>query len=192
MRISTSQMHGNALNAMMKRQSELSKTQTEVASGLRVAKPSDDPVAMTRILKLEQEHHHAVRQQQCGRHQSTEPGRAGAGHAETTIQRLFIDGAGKQRIAECSDRQSIVTELTELKRNWWISPTARIPTTILFSGYASGTQPFTRDSNGDVAYSGATQPVNTGVEFTVRDRRRYRQFGVHGHRFRQQRVCSRR
>ena len=39
---------------MLKRQTELSKTQNEVASGLRVQKPSDDPVASVKILQLEQ------------------------------------------------------------------------------------------------------------------------------------------
>jgi flagellar hook-associated protein 3 FlgL len=159
MRISTAQIHGNALNALMKRQAELSKTQTEVSSGLRVAKPSDDPVAMTRILKLEQEQA-AVTQFGSNSAAATnrlnleEQALADTGGAIQRIYALAVQ-ANSASLGE-SDRQAIATELKEIKAQL-VDVANRKDTNdeFMFSGYASGTQPFTLDSNGDVAYSGA-------------------------------------
>jgi len=54
MRISTNQMQFRALNSMLDQQSDMSKTQMQLASGKRIVKPSDDPVASAAILGLNQ------------------------------------------------------------------------------------------------------------------------------------------
>src|SRR5687767_12464291 len=53
MRISTSAMHEAALATMMARSNELTRTQTQIASGKRVNTPADDPVAAVHILEIE-------------------------------------------------------------------------------------------------------------------------------------------
>ena len=50
MRISTAQMQGNAVNSMLERQSELSKTQQQLATGKRILSPSDDILGSTQVL----------------------------------------------------------------------------------------------------------------------------------------------
>lgn len=52
MRVSTSQMQLSGTNAMLDRFSELSRTQKQLATGLRILKPSDDPVGITQIMPL--------------------------------------------------------------------------------------------------------------------------------------------
>lgn len=160
MRISTAQIHGNALNALMKRQSELSKTQTEVSSGKRVSKPSDDPVAMTRILQLEQQKSAAT---QYGSNSAAATTRLNLeeqalADTETAVQRIYeLTIQANSASLNDSDRQSIVAELKELKSQLVdIGNRKDTNDEYLFSGYASGTQPFTLDSNGDVAYAGAS------------------------------------
>lgn len=160
MRISTAQIHGNALNAMMKRQTEMSKTQTEVSSGLRVAKPSDDPVAMTRILQLEQQQAATT---QFGSNSAAATNRLNLeeqalADTETAIQRIYeLTVQANSASLSDSDRQSIATELTELKSQLMdIANRKDTNDEYLFSGYASATQPFTLDSSGNVAYSGAS------------------------------------
>ncbi|VAX04402.1 hypothetical protein MNBD_GAMMA19-1248, partial [hydrothermal vent metagenome] len=50
MRISTAQMQDRGVTAMLERQSELSKTQQQVATGKRILVPSDDVLGSTQIL----------------------------------------------------------------------------------------------------------------------------------------------
>lgn len=52
MRISTTQMQDRAVTAMLERQSDLSVTQQQVASGKRILVPSDDVLGSTQILAL--------------------------------------------------------------------------------------------------------------------------------------------
>ena len=51
-RISTSQMQREAINSMLKQHVTLSRTQQQVASGKKIFKPSEDPVAASRIVNL--------------------------------------------------------------------------------------------------------------------------------------------
>ena len=51
MRISTSQIFRQSVDAMLEKQRELSKTELQVASGKRILNPSDDPSASVRILR---------------------------------------------------------------------------------------------------------------------------------------------
>lgn len=157
-RISTSMMHSNALNAMMKRQTELSRTQTEVATGQRVQKPSDDPTAAVQILQLETAKAAAT---QYGSNISAATTRLqteeqGLADTESVIQRLheLAVQANSGSLGD-SDRTQITTELVELKKQL-ISIANRKDANgeYLFSGYASATQPFTQDTAGNVAYAG--------------------------------------
>ena len=52
MRISTQQGQQVAINAMIEQQSELSKVQQQVATGRKIFKPSEDPVAAAKVVNL--------------------------------------------------------------------------------------------------------------------------------------------
>ena len=54
MRISTVLSQQLGLNALLKQQEQLSKTQLQIASGLRVLTPADDPAAAVRTLDLQE------------------------------------------------------------------------------------------------------------------------------------------
>ncbi len=51
-RISTTQMQQGAISAMLKQHETLSRTQLQVATGKKIFKPSEDPVAASRIVNL--------------------------------------------------------------------------------------------------------------------------------------------
>ena len=51
-RISTFQLQQNAINAMGKQNEKLSRTQQQVATGKKIFKPSEDPVAASRVVNL--------------------------------------------------------------------------------------------------------------------------------------------
>jgi flagellar hook-associated protein 3 FlgL len=54
-RLSTLQIHSKGLNGLLDNQKTVTKTQEQIASNKRVLTPSDDPIATTRILALNQE-----------------------------------------------------------------------------------------------------------------------------------------
>lgn len=51
-RISSTQMHQGAIDSMMKQQGKLSRTQQQVATGQKIFKPSEDPVAASRVVNM--------------------------------------------------------------------------------------------------------------------------------------------
>ena len=53
MRLSSSQIYTTGLRGITNASNEVARTQEQIASGQRVLKPSDDPVASTRILEIE-------------------------------------------------------------------------------------------------------------------------------------------
>ena len=55
MRISTNQIFTLGLNGMLNQQTELVKTQQQIASGEKLQRPSDDPVTAVQILNFERE-----------------------------------------------------------------------------------------------------------------------------------------
>lgn len=55
MRLSSAQIYTTGLRGITNASSEVARTQEQIASGQRVLKPSDDPVASARILELESE-----------------------------------------------------------------------------------------------------------------------------------------
>lgn len=175
MRISTSMIHNNAVSALMKRQAEVSKTQNEVASGLRVQKPSDDPVAAVKILQLEQTQSANT---QYGTNISSVSGRL-----EQEEQALADSEAILQRVHELavqansaalsqSDRQSIASELVELNKQLVdVANRKDANGEFVFAGLSSGTQPFTRGVSNSVGYAGdaGTRSVQVGAAQYVQD-----------------------
>lgn len=55
MRISTAEFYQRGLDSLVKKQSELSKSQEKIATGKRILTPSDDPTNATRALNLRQD-----------------------------------------------------------------------------------------------------------------------------------------
>ena len=51
-RISSAQMQQGAISAMLKQHETLSRTQQQVATGKNIFKPSEDPVAASRVVNL--------------------------------------------------------------------------------------------------------------------------------------------
>jgi len=51
-RISSFQLHQNAINSMLKQHETLSRTQQQVATGKKIFKPSENPVAASRVVNL--------------------------------------------------------------------------------------------------------------------------------------------
>jgi flagellar hook-associated protein 3 FlgL len=158
MRISTSAMHELAVTAMLRQQAELAKTQNQIATGKRVQRPSDDPVAAAQLYELARAQSQT---EQFGKNSA-----AATGRLQLEEQALADAGTVLQRVRELivqsnnatltdNDRQSIVTELrarvAELQA---VANRKDSNGDFLFAGYAAGTQPFARGSGGQMSYAG--------------------------------------
>lgn len=174
-RISTSMIHNNAVTAMMRRQTELSRTQTELASGLRIQKPSDNPSAAVRILQLEKEQAAAG---QYGTNITSAKSRLSLeeqalADADSIVQRVneLAIQANSAALAD-ADRSSISSELMQLNKQLVdIANRKDSNGEFLFSGYSSSVQPFARDTGGTVTYSGdqATRNLQVGASQYIQD-----------------------
>jgi flagellar hook-associated protein 3 FlgL len=158
MRISTSAMHELALTALLRQQAELARTQNQIATGKRVQKPSDDPVAAAQLYELARTQSQV---EQYGKNSA-----AAQGRLQLEEQALADSGTVLQRVRELivqannatltdNDRQSIATELrarvAELQA---VANRKDSNGDYLFAGYAAGTQPFIRNSSGSMSYAG--------------------------------------
>jgi flagellar hook-associated protein 3 FlgL len=157
MRISTGAMHTTAIDALLQQQLQLSRTQSQVASGKRIETPADDPIGAVHILELQRAQ---AESDQFGRNSD-----AAVARLTAEEQALADVGILIQRVRELAlqannatidvvARHAIATELSERAQGLLDIANRRDGNAeYLFSGYATTTQPFSR-SVGGVNYAG--------------------------------------
>jgi flagellar hook-associated protein 3 FlgL len=156
-RISTSGMHSAAIAEILAQQSKLSRTQSQVASGLKIQAPADDPIGATRILDLERTR---LQLSQYSRNADMATNRL-----NVTEQALTDAGSILQRVRELgvqansaaldsSSRAAIATELrTRVQELQDVGNRRDAADQYLFSGFSTQTQAFSRGASG-VTYAG--------------------------------------
>ena len=176
MRIATSMIHTNATNSMLQVESQLEQTQNQISSGVKVALPSDDPVAAVRIASLQQQQQ---ANDQYGKNISAATNRLnldeqGLSDATTLIQHirdLVVQGSNTATLTG-SDRQSIATEIqSSLQSLQDIANRKDSNGDYLYSGLATQTQPFVTSASGTVQYAGdqGTRMIQVGPSQRVVD-----------------------
>jgi flagellar hook-associated protein 3 FlgL len=149
MRISTLQINQQGINSMLEISHQVATTQKQIASGKRIATPSDDPVGAARVIKIN--HELAIRGQYS---RNIDAAEAQLAQEETVLQQVLDV---MQRIRELSlqaangvqtaqDRGYIATEI-EARFDEIVSlVNTRGPTgEYLFSGFQGDVQPFVVD-----------------------------------------------
>ena len=158
MRISTSQIFRQSVDAMLEKQRELSETELQVASGKRILNPSDDPSASVRILDLQEAQQRLVQYQR-----NAEVAIAKLDQEETAlnsmenllqrVRELAVQGNNDPVGAE--GRAAIATEIREHIDNFLQLANSRDANgEYIFSGFQSQTRPFSHDGVGNFSYSG--------------------------------------
>lgn len=159
---------------MLEQQSLLSKTQSQVASGKRIEKPSDDPINAVHVLELQRAKSES---EQFARNSQVVTARL-----NTEEQALADSTLVLQRVRElvlqvnngsidASARQAIASELNARSQELMDIANRRDGSgEFLFSGYATLTQPFARGGSG-VVYSGdqGNRVLQTGPTQRVAD-----------------------
>jgi flagellar hook-associated protein 3 FlgL len=158
MRISTSWIFQQGVNAMLEQQTTLAKTQQQLATGKRILAPSDDPSASTRVLELDQLIDTSKQYQR----------NSDYAEARLSLEETVLADVGDvlQRIRELAvranndtlsagDRKAIAVEVRiNLDGLLQLSNSKDATGEYLFSGYRTGTQPFSDNGAGNYSYDG--------------------------------------
>ena len=160
MRVTTRSLVDNVVRQLQQNAQAVDKLQTQIASGKRIARPSDDPAAAWRSLKLRGGHDanaQHLRNMDDARNWLVSEDRvlAGTGAALARMREYAVQGADASY--SNNDRIAIAREVTQLKEHILslFNGTTFVGQS-LFSGRQTGTQPFTVDANGHILYAGET------------------------------------
>lgn len=158
MRLSTSQIFQQAVSAMQTRQSEMAKTQLQLATGEKNLTPSDDPVAATRILDLNQviettEQYQRNADFATSRLSLEETVLADVGNVLQRARELSVRAVNDSLSA--GDRNAIAVEIrNNIDALVQLANSKDANGEYLFSGYKTDTIPFSDDGSGNFSYAG--------------------------------------
>ena len=158
MRISTSQIFRQGVDAMLEKQHEVSRTELQVATGKRILTPSDDPSAAVRILDLQESQKRLAQYQR-----NAEVATAKLDQEETALQgmenllqrvrELALQGNNDPTGAE--GRSAIAAEVRQhIESFLQIANSQDANGEYIFAGFQSQTRPFSHDGIGGFTYSG--------------------------------------
>lgn len=158
MRISSTQINTQGINAILDQQSQLSKTNLQLATGRRILTAADDPAASAQALGLTQ----AVTSTQQyqtnidaaqGR-LSLEEGALGSVGSLLQDVRVLALQANNATLSN-TDRAAIANEVRQrLEELLALANSRDASGEYLFAGYQGQTQPFAQSSSGGFTYSG--------------------------------------
>lgn len=158
MRLSTSMLYERGMNGVQRQLREQVELQEKLASGKRLLKPSDDPVAAAATIKIEQAR--GINKQFGTNAANAESSLAlqeqALGDATRVLQdiKTLTIKAGNGALQN-ADRASLATELEALyDQLMGVANRTDGKGLYLFSGYQGSTQPFTESAPGVVSYAG--------------------------------------
>lgn len=176
-RISSQQIFSGGINRMQDLNSNLVKTQEQISTGKKVNRPSDDPVAAARILKLDQEVKRIETYERNAnladnRLKQEESTLASAVDIIQRVRELTVQ-AGNGSLS-ANDRLSISAELKErLGQLANIANTRDASGEYIFSGFQGSTPAFAKDDFGAWTYRGdegqRVLEIDDGVTVPISD-----------------------
>ncbi|MEX2475157.1 flagellar hook-associated protein FlgL [Marinobacter sp.] len=157
-RISSQQVFSGGIDRIQDLNSGLNKTSERLSTGKRVNRPSDDPVAAARILKLNQELGRVDTYQRNAQlaDNRLKQEESALGSSIDVIQRVreLTVQAGSGSLS-ANDRQSIASEMRErLGQLANIANTQDASGEYIFSGFQGNQQAFAQNVSGDWVYQG--------------------------------------
>ncbi len=160
MRISTSQLFRQGVDAMLDKQRELGRTELQVASGKRILRPSDDPSSAVRILDLSEAQKRLEQYQRnadmaVARLDQEETALISIGDLLQRVRELAVQGANDT--LNVDDRRAIAAEVRQHMDSFLqLANSQDANGEYLFAGFQSLTQPFSHDGMGNFSYQGDT------------------------------------
>ena len=158
MTVSTNYNFNQSVRQMNELQTSISKTQTQIATGQQLTKPSDDPAKVTAIGRLNsalarQASYSATLTTVGDRLSATEASVTGASDIMTRVKELAIQSANDT--LSPADRSSIAIEIATLRDSLVSLANSRdIDGSYLFSGTKVTQSPFGNSRSGKIEYLG--------------------------------------
>ncbi len=158
MRISSHQAQQVAISAMLEQQEKLSHVQKQVATGRKIFKPSDDPVAAAKIVKL-----HDILETNKQYQDNIAAARARLNLEEgvltnvtTALQRVRELAVMANNDTQTNESRASIAEEVDQLREELVGLANSMDSTgeFLFAGARSRFKPFTRNANGEYDYHG--------------------------------------
>lgn len=156
MRISTSQIYQQGMEAFGKQQTKLSTLQQHISTGVRLVKPSDDPAASTRVLEL-QEQVSLQTQYQVNiesadtRLKLQEETLSALENISHRLRELAIQG--NNGVLDITASQALSVEVSELLEEMVALGNVRDANgDFLFAGFQNQAEPFTITSTGSIQH----------------------------------------
>ncbi len=158
MRISSHQAQQVAINAMLEQQEKLSHVQKQVATGRKIFKPSDDPVAAAKIVKL-----HDILGTNKQYQDNIAAARARLNLEEgvltnvtTVLQRVRELAVMANNDTQTNESRASIAEEVDQLREELVGLANSMDSTgeFLFAGSRSRFKPFTRNEHGEYDYHG--------------------------------------
>lgn len=158
MRVTTGMIYDTGVSQIQKQNARLLDTQQQVATGRRILRPSDDPVASARALEVSQSKSvntlYAANQGYANDALKLVDSKLGAANDIVTYVRTRAVESGNG-IYTASEQASIATDLTQqFDALLGIANSQDSTGEFVFGGYRSNTQPFTGGLAGGVGYQG--------------------------------------
>jgi len=152
MRISSSQQFQQGIDAILRQQAKLTKTQEQLATGNRILTPSDDPAASTQLIKLsaliasnsQYDRNITFAQNQVGLAESK---LKSAGDIIQRVRELVVQA--NTAIHSNSSRGAIATEIqNNLDALLDVANSKDASGEYIFSGFNASTKPFVKEGDG--------------------------------------------
>jgi flagellar hook-associated protein 3 FlgL len=158
MRMSTSMLNQAAVAAMLQEQSNLAKTQNQLATGKSINSPADNPVGAVQVLELtnanaQVQQYEANGQSAKSRLTLQEQALSDSTTTLQSVRDLIVQANGGTNSS--ADYKAIATQIQSLEAQLQgIANRQDQQGDYLFSGYSTGTQPFVRGASGAMSYVG--------------------------------------
>ena len=158
MRLSTQQLANAGLNNILNQQAKLNKTQTQLSTGLRITKPSDDPTGATQILGYKK-----VIQQTEQYQANIDTARQYLGVEEDTLSSVISNLQRVRELAiqanndsQSADTRKIISDEVSQRLDELVAlaNTKNANGEYIFSGFQGHTKPFSRGPNDTFIYNG--------------------------------------
>jgi len=158
MRMSTSMLNEAAVAAMLQEQSNLAKTQNQLATGKSINSPADNPVGAVQVLELtnsnaQVKQYEANGQSAKSRLTLQEQALADSTATLQSVRDLIVQA--NSGVNSSADFKAIATQIQSLETQLQgIANRQDQQGDYLFSGYSTSTQPFVRGASGAMSYVG--------------------------------------
>jgi flagellar hook-associated protein 3 FlgL len=170
MRITSSTLTNNFLSNLNKNAEELSKLQTQLSSGSQIEKPSDDPVAVSKIMYLNtaierNEQYESNIDDAVSWNTMTDVSLENIGDILQSVREITVQAANDTY--SDSDRQALADSVDQMIEQIVQDANTMYDSRYLFGGTNNKEVPFEITDDGEVQYNGNDEELNVQVSPTL-------------------------